>query len=115
MTADATRGPYGEHDRESSSWFVIALSQEQVHAGHLARIIETFTELFLAAGSPRGAAMFGSSHDDGRSDLYLNPRAAVLAKDLMPANGARRCAPPLDEGGVELLVGHEGDRRLLSS
>ena len=115
MTPDATARPDGEHGRESSPWFVITLSQEQVQAGHLARIVETFTDLFLAAGSPRGAAMFGVSRDDDRSDLYLNPPAAVLAKDLIPANGARPCAPPLDEGGVELLVGHEGDRRLLSS
>ena len=115
MTAAATRDPDAEHDRESLPWFVIELSQEQVHAGHVARIVETFTELFLAAGSPHGAAMFGASHDDGRRDLYLNPPAALLASDLIPANGARPCVPPLDEGGVELLVGHEGDRRLLSS
>jgi len=115
MASHVTRASDGERARESSPWFVIALSQEQVNGGHLARIVETFTDLFLAAGSPRGAAMFGASHDDGRSDLYLNPSAAVLARDLIPANGARPCAPPLDEGGVELLVGHEGDRRLLSS
>ena len=115
MTAHASGGPDRAHARESPPWFVIALTQEQVSAGHLARIIETFTDLFIAAGSPPGAAMFGASYEDGRRDLYFNPSAAILAKDLIPLNGARPCSTPLDEGGVELLVGHEGDRRLLSS
>ena len=114
MTTQATGAPDGERARDVS-WFVIALSQEQVSAGHLSRIVETFTDLFIAAGSPPGAAMFGASREDGGSDLYLNPSAARLAKDLIPANGARPCPPPLDEGEVELLVGHDGDRRLLSS
>src|SRR2546428_12822239 len=113
MTTQAIGAPDGERARDAP-WFGRASSQEQVSAGHLSRIVETFTDLFIAAGWPPGAAMFGASREDGGSDLYLNPSAARLAKDLIPANGARPCPPPLDEGEVELPVRHHGDCRPVS-
>jgi len=99
----------------ATTWFKIALSQKQVAANHVSRIQDGFEEVFIAAGSPKGAAMFGVSNDDGGDDLYFNPAAAELAEDLLRANSATRCVPPLDEGKLALLVGHAGDHRLLSS
>jgi hypothetical protein len=99
----------------ATTWFRIRLSAAQVAADHISRIQDAFEEVFVAAGSPDGVAMFGVSNDDGSDDLYFNPAAAALAEPLLRANSATRCAPPLDEGTLALLVGHPGSHRLLSS
>src|SRR2546426_1797412 len=114
MTTQATGAPDGERARDAP-WFVIALSQEQVSAGHLSRIVETFTDLFIAAGSPPGAAMFGASREDGGSALYLNSSAARPGEGFISSNAARPWPPPLDESDVGLRCGHGGEQRLLSS
>ena len=99
----------------ATTWFKIALSAAQVAANHISRIQDAFEEVFVGAGSPPGVAMFGVSNDDGGDDLYFNPAAAALAEPLLRANSAVRCAPPVDEGTLALLVGHPGSHRLLSS
>ena len=98
----------------ANTWFRITLSREQVAAGHISRIEEAVAALFAAAGSPPGAAVFGLPHDQGE-DLFFTPPAAVLAEDVLHANGGVPSAPPVDEGDVSLLVGHSVDVRLLSS
>jgi hypothetical protein len=104
------------------TWFHISLSAEQLAAGHLERIRDKFTDLFIAAGSPVGAAMFSTTvnrvhleNDDVGAILYLNPPAIDVAADFLRHNGAVPCLPPVNEGDVTLMVGHEGDQRLLSS
>ena len=62
-----------------------------------------------------GVALFGVPHEDGSQDLYLNPPAALLADTLLKQNGGLPCSTPINEGGVALIVGHQGDERLLSS
>jgi hypothetical protein len=39
----------------------------------------------------------------------------VIAEALLKGNGAVACTPPLNEGDMALLVGQDGDARLLSS
>ena len=97
------------------TWFKIALSKQQVKTGHLERIRETFADVFIARGAPAGAAMFSGNANDTGQTLYFNALAANLAETLLKDNGAIRCLPPLDDGGMTLLVGHEGDERLLRS
>lgn len=99
----------------SGTWFRISLSGEQVAAGHFERIRDSFTDLFIAAGSPAGTAMFTVPGDDGGIDLYVNPSAVDVAQDFLKQNSAIACPPPLNEGGLTLVVGHQGDQRLLSS
>jgi hypothetical protein len=99
----------------ATTWFQIGLSAAQVAANHISRIQDAFEEVFIAAGSPNGVAMFGVSNEGGGEDLYFNPAAAELAEAVLKANSAKRCAPPLDEGTLALLVGHPGSHRLLSS
>ena len=99
----------------ASTWFTIALSREQVEAGHLDRIRDAFAGLFVAAGSPHGRALFSLRANDGSEALYFHPSSVDLAKELLSDNGAVPCLPPLDEGQIELLVGHQADQRLLSS
>lgn len=99
----------------AGAWFKIALSDEQVAAWHVSRLEDAFGALFIAAGSPAGAALFSIALDDGGENLYFTPRASALASSLLKANGGQPSDPPVDDGSISLLVGHSLDRRLLSS
>jgi hypothetical protein len=99
----------------AGTWCTIALSHEQVAAWHVSRLEDAFGALFVAAGSPSGAALFSLARNDGGEDLYFTPRAAALANRLLNANGGQPSAPPVDDGTASLLVGHRVDGRLLSS
>ena len=97
------------------TWFKISLSQPQVAAGHVDRIQDTMAELLIDSGAPPGAALFGAPREDGGADLYVTASAATIAADLLKANGAVPCLPPVNEGNIGLLVGEKTDQRLLSS
>ncbi len=98
----------------SSTWFRIALTQQQINAGHLNRIGDAAAALLIKAGSPRNAAVFGLSREDGE-DLFFTPSAANLTVTLLHENGGVPSEPPVDDGTATLLVGHSVDVRLLSS
>ena len=97
------------------TWFKIGLSHEQVAAWHGSRLEDAFGALFVAAGSPSGAALFSIPRDDGGEDLYFTPPASALASKLLKDNGGQPSDPPIDDGKGSLLVGHSADGRLLSS
>ena len=98
------------------TWFTIALSPAEVEAGHVSRMQEALAKRVIdARAATTGGAMFGRAREDGGADLYFTPRAGQIAKALLKANGALASLPPVDEGTMELLVGEEGDQRLLSS
>ena len=46
--------------------------------------------------------------DDNYQNVYL-------LEAMLKGNGALPCPPPVNEGDVALLVGEDGDARLLSS
>jgi hypothetical protein len=100
---------------QPATWFQMSLSPENVSAGHVDRIQDTFAELLIDASAPPGAAMFGASRDDGGADLFFTPSAAKIAADLLKQNGAVACLPPVTDGNIALLVGEKADQRLLSS
>jgi hypothetical protein len=103
------------HPIVAGTWFKIGLSREQVAAWHVSRLVDAFGALFVVAGSPSGAALFGIPRDDGGENLYFTPSASALASELLKANGAQPSDPPIDDGAGSLLVGHSADVRLLSS
>ena len=94
---------------------MITLLAAEVEAGHVSRVQDAFAERMMVARAPTGAALFGRAREDGGEDLYFTPPAGQIAKALLKANGALACPPPVDDGTMELLVGKEGDQRLLSS
>lgn len=98
-----------------ATWSKISLSQEEVAAGHVDRLQDAFAQTLIAATPSSGAAMFGAPRDDGGEDLYFTPSATAIAEHLLKGNGALPCPPPVNEGNVALLVGEDGDARLLSS
>jgi hypothetical protein len=99
----------------AGTWFKIALSHKQVAAWHVSRLEDAFGVLFVAAGSPSGAALFSIAGDDGGENLYFTPLASALANRLLKANGGQPSDPPVDDGTVSLRIGHSVDVRFLSS
>ena len=97
------------------TWSKISLSQDEVSAGHVDRLQDSFAQVLIDVAASSGAAMFGAARTDGGEDLYFTPSATALAEDLLKGNGAEPCPPPLNEGDMALLVGEDGDGRLLSS
>jgi hypothetical protein len=98
-----------------ATWSRISLSPDEVSAGHVDRLQDSFAQALIDAPPASGAAMFGAARVDGGEDLYFTPSATAIAEDLLKGNGAVPCPPPLNEGDMALLVGEDGDARLLSS
>jgi hypothetical protein len=98
-----------------ATWSKISLSQDEVSAGHVDRLQDSFAQVLIEVAASSGAAMFGAARPDGGEDLYFTPSASAIAEDLLKGNGAVACPPPLNEGDMALLVGEDGDARLLSS
>jgi hypothetical protein len=98
-----------------ATWSKISLSQQEVSAGHVDRLLDAFAQAMIDAAASSGAAMFGAPRPDGGEDLYFTPSATAMAEHLLKGNGAVPCPPPLNEGDMALLVGEDGDARLLSS
>ena len=98
-----------------ATWSKISLSAAEVSAGHVDRLQDAFAHMLIEAAPASGAAMFGAPRADGGEDLYFTPSATAIAEHLLRGNGALPCPPPVNEGDVALLVGEDGDTRLLSS
>ena len=98
-----------------ATWSKIILSPDEVSAGHVDRLQDSFAHRLIEVGAASGAAMFGAPRADGGEELYFTPSATLAAEDLLKGNGAVPCPPPLNEGDMALLVGEDGDARLLSS
>jgi len=98
-----------------ATWSRISLSPDEVSAGHVDRLQDSFAQALIEAPATAGAAMFGAARADGGEDLYFTPTATAVAEALLKGNGAVACPPPLNEGEMALLVGQDGDARLLSS
>ena len=98
-----------------ATWSRISLSPDEVSAGHVDRLQDSFAQALIEAPAASGAAMFGAARADGGEELYFTPSATAIAEALLKGNGAVACPPPLNEGDMALLVGQDGDARLLSS
>ena len=98
-----------------ATWSLISLSRDEVSAGHVDRLQDAFAQVLVDVPGSSGAAMFGAARADGGEDLYFTPSATAIAEGLLKGNGAVPCPPPLNEGDMALLVGEDGDARLLSS
>ena len=86
------------------TWHKIELSTDEVKAGEESRILKEFTDLFVAAGGPRDAAMLSSSLNSPGATIYLSPGAIRIAPTLVAAHAGLPCDCP--SGSVVLLLGH---------
>ncbi|SRR6266540_2464095 len=87
-------------------WYEIDLSVERVAAGEGIRLMNELEKVFLAAGFPSDAAVFGDvDMSRGGSRFFLNPGASKIAATIIARWGAKERADP--GSPVALLIGHQ--------
>ena len=88
------------------SWKCVIFSPQGIAAGRKAALQNAFASLWMAAGAPPDAAMYGAkSVRDGR--CFFTPAAGKLAGPLLQNYGAVDCAEP-DLRALIVLVKNEG-------
>ena len=76
------------------TWFKIVMSNEDIVSGQHMKIQNAFESLFLAAGAPKGAAMF-ANRDMARGDwFFFSPGAMSIAGALVLSYGGIECTSP---------------------
>ena len=89
-------------------WMCVTYSPQEAAAGRLSQIQEAFAKVWIAAGAPPDAAMYGSeSVRDHR--CFFTPGAASLAPALLLSFGAVDCAEP-DIRNLPVLLRNAGAR-----
>ena len=87
-----------------SGWYKVTLSVSEVASGKGIILQEQFSALFIAAGAPRDAGMFGS-RDVMLNIYYFSPGAIGFAMPLILAFAGVECQPPT-KSEVHALVSH---------
>src|ERR1700735_1331706 len=76
-------------------WKKVTLIAKDVTAGKNFQLQNEFTAIWMAAGAPSNAAMYGDMvlHDD-LYRFYFTPAAVMLALPLLERFGAQDCPEP---------------------
>jgi hypothetical protein len=89
-----------------ASWMCITLSVSEAAAGRQSAIQDAFANVWIAAGAPPDAAMYGGkSARDNR--CFFTPGAVTLARPLLLSFGAVDCPEP-DVRTLIVLVRNSG-------
>jgi hypothetical protein len=85
-----------------TSWYQVALSDQDVIAGKGLELQDLFSVLFLSKGGPKDAAMF-CSRSSQENNFYFTPGAVNIAKELIARYRGVECPAPLGSA-LSLLV-----------
>ncbi|WP_417813499.1 hypothetical protein [Thalassospira alkalitolerans] len=87
------------------SWVSIKMTEQEA-LGSSNAFIDAFDKLFLAAKSPKTAAIFCSRVMGPEDAYYLSPDAKTIAASLLPLRNPTPCPKP-SKKDVILLAGHD--------
>lgn len=88
-----------------NDWYRVIFSVDEISAAKHLEMIGHFERFFLAAGSPKDAALFRGLQS-GQNAYYFSPGAAKIAMKLIIHLSAASCpAPKMSE--VECIAGHQ--------
>lgn len=87
------------------SWYHLGFDRDDVAAGKVASLKDSFAAAFVAAGGPRAMALFQREREGGGTDLFFTPDCGGFAAQLLSESGALPCESP-SLLGLQLLVGH---------
>lgn len=97
--------PFTQTHRGSTlQWHRVRLGLQQLVEREHERVKMRFNRIFMTVHNPRGMCLWMVLDDDG-ADLYLSPRAELLAKELIRQYQAQPCAAP---GHPMVLIAGEG-------
>src|SRR5215469_13764872 len=86
-------------------WYRVSLTDQEIIEDKLRRLIDDFTVIWLASGTPSDAALFESNQIGHRVDYcFFSPGAVHIALPLIQSHGGIECDAPV-KSSVELLVG----------
>lgn len=91
------------------SWKKIVIASGAHEAITASRLQDEFVEIWMAAGAPPEAVMYGGMGVRQENDHYFTPAAAALAGALLARYGAVDCDEP-DVTGLAILVKNSGAR-----
>lgn len=78
-----------------SGWKVVVMTSADISAHKHQHLQDAYAALFVAAGAPPAAIMFGEKSMAGATfSYYFNPSAAQLAASLLAQYGAVDCPAP---------------------
>lgn len=87
------------------SWYRVTFTTNDIVGKKHTRLHDDFNLRWMAAGSPRGAALFASGLDRaGRSVYYFSPDSMSFARPIVAAYAGEPHGPP--PRGVALDIGH---------
>src|SRR5690606_32742040 len=86
------------------AWVKIAMTDDE-KLGHYDQFQEQFYAVFVAAGAPKGAAMFVSNPPGEDGFFYFTPEAAALFAAVLESRNPRPCTTP-SRSSVAYLVGN---------
>jgi hypothetical protein len=89
-----------------ASWMCITLSVSEAAMGRQSVIQDAFANVWIAAGAPPDAAMYGGKLPQDNC-CFFTPAAVTLARPLLLSFGAVDCPSP-DIRTLNVLVKNEG-------
>lgn len=108
--------------RQSGIWYSASLDGEQVAAGRLATLCESFAVTVRDAGEPPGACLFAiadatpdgkrASESRAATAIFISPGAISVVPKILAALNAQPSPAP-DRARASLLVGRPQDWDLL--
>lgn len=90
------------------SWYRFTLTKHAIVQGELDRVMNTFREIFIAAGGPHDLALFGST--DGGGEYFVSATGAPGVQAFLTEQKAAPCAAPVGKQ-LALVI---GDQRALN-
>jgi hypothetical protein len=88
-------------------WYKVTMSKQDVAQDKHLDVENAFASLFLAAGAPVDAGMFGNI-DVADEYVYLfSPAASTFFSAMLASHNAVECLAPARKS-VTLLLGHDG-------
>ncbi len=87
-------------------WIRVTLNDRRVLGGSFHRLCRGFQQAFIAAGAPRGMAMFAIVDGDQRS-VYFSPESLHHVQDLVDDHDGEPCDAP-DTRDLTMIFGVPG-------
>ena len=87
-------------------WIRVTLNDRRVLGGSFHRLCRGFQQAFIAAGAPRGMAMFAIVEGDQRS-VYFSPESLRHVQELVEHHEGEPCDVP-DSRDLTMIFGVPG-------
>ncbi len=89
------------------SWKIVTLTNDGNGIANGSKLQDEFVKIFIAAGAPTNATMYGNKSIIEENSYWFSPGAVEIASPLLELFGAKECEAP-DIQRLALLVRNSG-------